>query len=67
MNVCPCHLFVRTPRALQGHIKDGATVKALPVEEQSHFLRGSFCFLFAKRTNMLNLTSPLFQSFGSWP
>ena len=40
-NVCVCvcvYLLVRAPRALQWHVGGGATVEALPVEEQSHFL-----------------------------
>lgn len=32
------HLLVCTPRALQRWLRGGATVKALPVEEESHFL-----------------------------
>lgn len=44
-NICQVHLLVHAPLALQSHIGGGATVKALPVEEESHFLWRTFYFL----------------------
>lgn len=38
--VCACfiHLFLCTPRTLQRGLRGRATVEALPVEEEGHFL-----------------------------
>lgn len=44
--VCVCvHLLVRGPCACRCRIRGGATVESFPVEEQSHFLWWTSCFL----------------------